>query len=194
VEARPEPGQGAQTAPQALPPADPPAPRQRLAAEGAPTQQQIDYAKGLLDGRDPAAVVALLLEMAQPTPVRQPMRISEPPAPESPSASEAAPGFVRFTINWGERAGAAPNRLLGHVCRRGQVRGHLVGAIEIGPDESSFDVDASVAARFEKLVRRPDRRDPRLRILRATAKRAPRGHGEQDRPRAKPRPKRRFGA
>jgi ATP-dependent RNA helicase DeaD len=122
------------------------------------------------------------------------MRISEPPAPESPSASEAAPGFVRFTINWGERAGAAPNRLLGHVCRRGQVRGHLVGAIEIGPDESSFDVDASVAARFEKLVRRPDRRDPRLRILRATAKRAPRGHGEQDRPRAKPRPKRRFGA
>jgi ATP-dependent RNA helicase DeaD len=165
---------------------------QRLAAEGAPTQQQIDYAKGLLDGRDPAAVVALLLEMAQPTPVRQPMAISESPAHGAPSASEAAPGFVRFTINWGERGGAAPNRLLGHVCRRGQVRSHLVGAIEIGPHESSFDVDASVAARFEKLVRRPDRRDPKLRIVRTAGRRAPRGRGEQDPRRMIPRSKRRF--
>jgi len=147
---------------------------QRLGAEDGPTQAQTDYAKQLLDGRDPAEVVALLLEMAQPTPSREPIEIGEPPAPEAPAVRDAAPGFVRFTINWGERGGAAANRLLGHVCRRGDVPGHRIGAIEIGYDESSFDVAASVAARFEKLVRRPDQRDPKLRIVRAEARRAPR--------------------
>ena len=74
---------------------------------------------------------------------------------------------MRFTINWGEHSGAAVNRLLGHVCRRGQVRSQRVGAIKIGPDESSFEIDGSVADRFEKLVRRRDPRDPGLRISRA---------------------------
>ncbi len=145
---------------------------QRLAAEEGPTQQQIDYAKGLLEGRDPAAVVALLLEMAQPTPAREPMDVRERAVHAVPAANEAAAaaaGFVRFTINWGERDGAAANRLLGHACRRGQIRGHQVGAIEIGPSESSFDVNASIAGRFEKAVRRPDARDPKLRITRSTA-------------------------
>ncbi|MCP5060240.1 MAG: DEAD/DEAH box helicase [bacterium] len=148
---------------------------ERLSAEEAPSQQQIDYAKGLLDGRDPAAVVALLLELAQPTPARQPMGIRTPAADEGPAARAAASGFVRFSINWGENGGAAVNRLLGHVCRRGQIRGHLIGAIEIGPTESSFDVDAGSADRFEKLVRRPDARDPKLRIVRVDASSGPRG-------------------
>ncbi len=148
---------------------------ERLAVEEAPTQQQIDYAKGLLDGRDPAAVVAMLLDMAQPTPICEPMALSEAP----PAGSHRdTPGFVRFTINWGERGGAAPNRLLGHVCRRGQIQGHSVGAIEIGATESSFDVDARAAGRFEKLVRKPDSRDPKLRIVRAgSAPGDPASHG-----------------
>ena len=165
---------------------------ERLAAEAGPTQQQIDYAKGLLDGRDPAAVVALLLELAQPTPAREPMEFNEPRAHETRAASPASAGFVRFTINWGERGGAATNRLLGHICRRGQVRGELVGAIEIGPDESSFEVDASVATRFEKLVRRRDPRDPKLQIVRAEG-RGPSAHRPQPARRpTKPRPKQRF--
>ena len=113
----------------------------------------------------------LLLEMAQPTPAREPMELRALAAPHarSPGAqpAETAPGFVRFTINWGHRNGAVPNRVLGHVCRRGQVRSTLLGAIEIGVDESTFDVDARVARRFETLVRRPDKRDPKLRIQRA---------------------------
>lgn len=151
---------------------------ERLGSEAAPSQPQIDYAKQLLDGRDPAAVVAQLLDMAQPTPAREPLEIRAPREQSEPAVREAAPGFVRFTINWGERGGAAANRVLGHVCRRGQVRGHQVGTIEIGYDESSFDVAASVATRFEKLVRRPDPRDPRLRITRAHT--------------PSPRPKKRF--
>jgi ATP-dependent RNA helicase DeaD len=151
----------------------------RLAAEQARTQHEIDYAKALLDGRDPAAVVALLLELAQPTPARQPMEISDLSAHSTAAVSEAAPGCVRFAINWGERSGAAANRLLGHVCRRGQIRGHQVGAIEIGRNESTFEIDASVAARFEKLVCRPDPRDPKLRIVRAAGPRDGRDRSQQ---------------
>lgn len=150
----------------------------RLAAEETPTQQEIDYAKQLLDGRDPAAVVAMLIEMAQPKLARVPMTVKEPSAvPEARRLREPAAGFVSFSINWGEGGGAAANRLLGHICRRGQIKGHLVGAIQIGPDESTFDVDATVAARFEKLVRRPDPRDPKLRIVRAAEGRHEPGPG-----------------
>ncbi len=162
---------------------------ERLADETAATQQQIDYAKRLLDGRDPAAVVALLLEIAQPAPVHEPIELGEPPAADSAGAAEAAPGFVRFTVNWGERNGAAANRLLGHVCRRGQIRSHLVGVIDIGPDEASFEIDASVATRFEKLVKRRDPRDPRLRIVRVSGAGGPGGHAERAPQRTRSRPK-----
>ena len=160
--------------------------RQRLAADEAPSQAQIDYAKQLMDGRDPAVVVASLLAIAQPKPAREPMELSTSVAQPAPSVSEAAQGFVRFTINWGERGGAAPNRLLGHICRRGQIRGHLVGAIEIGMEESSFDVAASAAARFDKLVQRRDPRDPKLYIVRAR----PRGGADRAGPREPRRGKR----
>jgi ATP-dependent RNA helicase DeaD len=156
----------------------------RLATADTPTQQQIDYAKKLLDGHEPAAVVALLLDLAQTTPAREPMELSEPTAQEAPAARAARPGFVRFSINWGERGGAAANRVLGHVCRRGQIRGDRIGEIEIGYDESTFDVAANVAERFEKLVQRPDLRDPKLRIARVRGIRGARGGGKQTRYRA----------
>ena len=161
----------------------------RLGSEEGPTQQQIDSAKKLLDGRDPAAVVATLLELAQPRPAREPMELSAPAPAGAPHTTQAKAGFVRFTINWGERDGCQPNRVLGHVCRRGKIRGQEVGAIEIGPSESSFDVDARVASRFEKLVRHADSRDPHLRIVRAGAPR-----GGNDTAKRKPgfRGKRRF--
>ncbi|NQZ97466.1 MAG: DEAD/DEAH box helicase [Myxococcales bacterium] len=142
---------------------------ERLANDETLSQTQIDYAKGLLDGRDPAAVVSLLLEFAQPKSKRQPMNIREPRNGGAPSASAADPGFVRFSINWGEKNGAAANRLLGHICRRGQVKSQLIGSIDIGHDSSTFDVETSVASRFEKLVQRRDARDPHLRIVRAGA-------------------------
>ncbi|MCP3986138.1 MAG: DEAD/DEAH box helicase [bacterium] len=165
---------------------------ERLASEDSPTQQQIDYAKGLLDGRDPAAVVSMLLELAQPVPAREPMEIRNPAAEDAPAVRGAAAGFVRFSINWGEQGGAAANRLLGHVCRRGQIRGHQVGAIEIGPTESSFDVDAGAADRFEKLVRRPDARDPKLRIVRIEGRSGPGNHSGSGRSRGAPRPRKTF--
>ncbi len=157
---------------------------ERLATDDGPSQRQIDYAKKLLEGRDPAVVVGLLLEMAQPSVAREPMEVSEAPAFEAPARTHERDGrFVSFTINWGERGGAAPNRLLGHVCRRGQISGNQVGAIKIGPESSRFDVEASVAGHFEKHVRKPDPRDPKLRITRASG-RAP--ESASARPTARP--------
>jgi len=73
---------------------------------------------------------------------------------------------VRFRINWGARDGADPRRILAHVCRRGEIDGRLIGAIEVLPAGSSFVVDPSVATAFAQRVRRPDRRDPHLVITR----------------------------
>jgi ATP-dependent RNA helicase DeaD len=154
----------------------------RLASDEGPTQRHVDYAKGLLDGHDPAVVVALLLDMAQPSPARAPLEIREARQERSSAGSPTSEqGFVRFKVNWGERQGAAANRLLGHICRRGEIRSHLVGAIKIGTDESTFEVDGSVAARFEKLAQRPDRRDPKLRIVRSHEQQGVRGRAQRDR-------------
>ncbi len=133
------------------------------------TPKQLTYAQGLLEDHEPAAIVAALLEMAQPKPTREPFELREselPVAGPTDSRNRAKPGFVRFTINWGKRRGAAPSRVLGHVCRRGKVESQAVGAIKIGSDESSFDVAERMAGRFEQVVRGPDSRDPHLRIVR----------------------------
>ena len=145
-----------------------------LAASEEFEPKQIDYAKTLLEDHDPASLVATLLEMATPAPVREPMDVHE--------ASEVSPAgpssdFVRFSINWGTRNGAATNRLLGHICRRGDIRGNQVGAIEMGADSSTFDVDQSVAKRFEQRVSRPDPRDPKVRIQRLEGSHPARGRG-----------------
>ncbi|MFS8069797.1 MAG: DbpA RNA binding domain-containing protein, partial [Byssovorax sp.] len=73
-------------------------------------------------------------------------------------------GFVPFRVTWGERHGAEPRRVLALVCRRGGIQGNQVGAIRIGEVESTFEVAAPVAAEFAELVRKPDTRDPRIRI------------------------------
>jgi ATP-dependent RNA helicase DeaD len=74
--------------------------------------------------------------------------------------------FVPFRINWGQQKGADPRRLLALVCRRGGIRGGDVGAIEIGPRASTFEVMANVAAAFAASARKPDTRDAGVRIER----------------------------
>ena len=159
---------------------------QRLAAEDPPSQEHVDYAKGLLDGREPAEVVAMLLEMAQPKMARAAVDVREPSEPvrgprgRGPRAKGKArpdgrgkPGdsreYVTFSVNWGGKTGAATARVLGHVCRRGQIKSQLVGTIDIDANTTRFEVDASVAERFEKAVKRPDPRDSELEIVRAEA-------------------------
>ncbi len=73
-------------------------------------------------------------------------------------------GFVPFRINWGDFKGADPRRLLAMVCRRGNVRGADVGAIQIGTTESIFEIASARADEFARAVSRPDPRDPGVRI------------------------------
>lgn len=146
-----------------------------------------DYAEKLLAERDPVTLVATLLGMAMPTLPREPMEPEpEPeqsrdrarprardredrgvPGRERPRRHGAADGFVRFQINWGQRGGATPGRLLAHLCRRGNITSREVGAVDIGRSTSTFEVSRQVADAFAQAVAKPDRRDPKLRIERA---------------------------
>ncbi len=75
--------------------------------------------------------------------------------------------FVRFEINWGQREGATPGRLLAHLCRRGEITSRYVGAVSIGRRDSTFEVAKTVAEDFGQKVAVTDARDPNLKISRA---------------------------
>ena len=173
--------------------------RESLAVEGAPDQTRVDYAKRLLEGRDPAELVAHLLELAQPTPARAPMNVPEPSpsvraradrrgrrAHARHSAANRASRYVRFSIDWGQQDGAVPKRVLSHVCRLGNIRSQFIGAIKIGPRSTTFDVDAAVADRFETCARRGGAQEPAREIAR-TRGGAGSGTSADDSRRSKPR-------
>ncbi len=153
------------------------------ALAAGPSAAHVEHAAAILDGRDPAAVVAALLARLEPARRAAPQDVrarveshmpSAPPRrtqrerPERPSASPRRDfgQTVRFFINWGSNQGANPSRILAAVCRRGQVKGSSIGSIAIHPNASTFDVSAEVAESFERLAGRRDSRDPRQVIRR----------------------------
>jgi ATP-dependent RNA helicase DeaD len=150
--------------------------RQQLDAATEPSEAQRAWAAQLLaEGRDAETLIATLLgAAASPLPC-EPLEVRPMDALATHHPPRGAAGYVRFSINWGETGGATPSRVLSHVCRRGRVEGRLVGAIEIGPRETSFDVSESAAPEFEARARKPDQRDPHLVIRRAAAADAPAG-------------------
>lgn len=130
-------------------------------------------AADLVQSRDPLDVIAALL--ARLAPVSRAQKVQSEgghgsngahgdPGGGKVRASEM--GNVRFFINYGLNQGATPGRLLASLCRRGEVEGHMIGAIAIHPNASTFDVDGSVAARFEELTARRDPRDTQTFIRR----------------------------
>ncbi len=72
--------------------------------------------------------------------------------------------YTTFRITWGERFGANTPRILAVVCRRGGVTSKQVGAIRLGPEWSTFDIEAASAEQFFEKAGRPDPSEPRLRI------------------------------
>ncbi|HET6583843.1 MAG TPA: helicase-related protein, partial [Nannocystaceae bacterium] len=143
----------------------------QLEAAAAPSTRALEQAKQLLDGSDPARLVATLLAMAGPELPRAPMptrTVASEERRRPPRAHEARPAgrFVRFSINWGHRKGATPSRVLSHVCRRGEITSGQVGAIVIGEATATFEVAERAVGDFEARVRTPDRREPHLEISR----------------------------
>lgn len=157
-----------------------------LSSELAPEQTHLDYAARLLEEHEPVRLVATLLARTELEPPCEPRELSpgradprslasqgsfapratrERWAPqESRSGSES--GFVRYFVNYGGRQGAAPNRILALVCRRGGIDGNAVGSIDIRDNGTTFDVRSDVAPQFEVAAQQPDPREPKLRIER----------------------------
>lgn len=166
--------------------------RARLAAElqtalaAGPSAERLEEARSLLEGRDPAALVAALLERlaaGAPRPSAAPgasaaraasadsataARSSAAPAGDPPAAPPRprSEGGVRFTINWGAARGATPPRLVASLCRRGRVRGFHIRAIEVFERHSTFEIHPQVAEAFEDFASRRDPRDPGILIQR----------------------------
>lgn len=150
-------------------------------------------ADALLEKVQPRALVIRMLSQLNASGPCEPRRLTTVPDPQAPrqarpersgfldrSDAPRAEGrpmrgprqagggntrFVPFLVTWGARHGADARRLLALVCRRGGIQGNQVGAIDIGPIKSTFEVDAAVAAGFAEAVAKPDERDARVRIM-----------------------------
>jgi len=147
--------------------------------EGAEySEAELTYAQNLLEKSNPAQVVAMLLRMSEPPLPRPPIEVApcEPrawdprtrpaAAPRVTGVQNARPGFVRFSLSWGQSHGATPARCLSHVCRRGGINREQIGAIDVGEDATSVEIVEAAAQEFEERCRRPDPRDPHVRITR----------------------------
>ena len=69
-----------------------------------------------------------------------------------------------FNLNVGRFHNADPRWLVPMLCRRGGITKADLGAIKIFDENTRFEVAADVAGRFAAAVRRPDPKDPRVRI------------------------------
>ena len=168
--------------------------RLRLAlTEHQPTPEHRELATKLLAEFPPADLVAGLLRALATPENRAPADVGPAAAIESGAGHGKARMAdrdieqVRFRINWGIAQGAIPKRILAHICRRGEIRGTDVGAIEMQNYTSTFAVSASVADAFAERVKAPDERDPHLVIERddgsgagaGPRERRPEGRGER---------------
>ena len=143
-----------------------------LDSDEAPSEKQATYAKLMLENRDPVEVIATLLQMVEPKLPRPPANVAEVseatrPTRTSQNGDRGPRGpYQRFEINWGKRQGASTNRVLSHICRRGDLTSKDVGAIKIDQSRTTFEISADQALTFEKRSATPDERDPGLLIRR----------------------------
>jgi ATP-dependent RNA helicase DeaD len=92
----------------------------------------------------------------------------QPPARRQSHAEFAREG-VAFRINIGAKDRADPRWLLPLICRRGGVTRREVGAIRIGPRETTFEIAGQAAADFALAAAEPDPRARHVLIERADA-------------------------
>ena len=142
-----------------------------LDSDASPSDKQATYAKLILENRDPVEVIATLLDMVEPKLPRPPANVSKvsearPTRTSQNSARVPRGPYHRFEINWGRKQGATTNRVLSHICRRGDLTSKDVGAIRIDQSRTTFEISAERALAFEKRSSTPDARDPGLLVRR----------------------------
>lgn len=163
--------------------------------QAALVESDLEHARRLLAEREPERIIATLLRLTKPEGRSSAKEIG---AAESNTRgwkhrerergeqgqggrfrSGAQSGFERFSVNWGFRGGATPQRLLAMICRRGGIKGQMVGAIEVNATETLFDVSTLVAGEFETHSRRIDPREPSLQIRRFEGNNSFQGGGRE---------------
>ena len=142
-----------------------------------------------------AALIRLLLarELAR-LPQGEAVQPIAPPRPEaerdrrdsSPRGrAELSGEAVLFRVNLGGKDNADPRWLLPLICRRGGVTRRDVGAIRIGPHDTTFEIAGPAARDFAEASAESDPRAPHVRISRSDAPPPP--------PDTHPAPRRRDG-
>jgi ATP-dependent RNA helicase DeaD len=154
----------------------------------APADEDLAAARALLADRAPEDIAAALVRLYRAG-LPAPEELSEAAAGDglAPGARRRPPprigtdDTVRFRINIGRNANADPRWLLPLICRRGHVTKNDVGRIRIMDRETEFEIARDAAARFASSARRPDSKDPEIRIEAVAADR-PKPGGRKPRP------------
>jgi ATP-dependent RNA helicase DeaD len=84
------------------------------------------------------------------------------------SRAEMSRDAVLFRVNLGAKDHADPRWMLPLICRRGGVTRRDVGAIRIGPQETTFEIAGRAARDFAEAAAELDPRAPHVVIARAT--------------------------
>ncbi len=147
------------------------------ALAAAPAEEDIEVARQLLATSSAENLVAVLVagrreQLPAPEDMPMTMMMNDRQAPRPPERARETENAVWFRINVGRVDGANPRWLLPLVCRRGHVTKHQLGRIQIGEEETRFEVIRAAADSFEDAAKHPDRRNPGVRIGRVPAENA----------------------
>jgi len=152
------------------------------------TEDDLAMAKALLAERSPEDIAAALVRMYRShlpaaeevfdpgpgTPSREPREFREPREPRPPfdpaaprgEKNNGLPGqSVWFRLNIGRQKNADPRWLIPLICRQGKITKPEIGAIRIFERETKFEIDATVAERFQAALRQIERADIRIEPL-----------------------------
>ena len=131
-------------------------------------ERSLALAERLLGSSEPARAVGRLVAnmLARQA---EPRDVTPIVAPDQRERRERAPtreGYTKFRVSWGTIYGADVRRLVAMICRRGNIEGRDIGAINLGKTSTVVEVASRVAEQFEQAASKPDPRDPRVMIRR----------------------------
>jgi ATP-dependent RNA helicase DeaD len=162
-----------------------------VATADEPSEEDLAAARALLAERTPEELAAALVrlhrsrlpapeELSEEMPRQRPER-TERDAPRREGSGREGSGqregytrrdapendkgpSVLFRMNIGRSRNADPRWIIPIICRRGSVTKAEIGAIRIMDEETQFEIAAAVAEHFASRLRRPDSKDPEIRI------------------------------
>jgi len=149
---------------------------QEVASAEDPSEEDLTAVQALMAERTQEELAAALVRLYR----------SRLPAPEElfdggsrpPRIQETPPddeGAAWFRMNIGRTGNADPRWMIPIICRRGGVTKKDIGTIRILERETQFAIAGGAAEQFAAALRRPDAKDPNIRI-------APLDGAQPDRP------------